>query len=71
MHNGFKPYKSDSIPFVSERQDDAVEHDDGVIETAVTGPMFVVTRDDRARALNTTHLFKYSILSAICQVITR
>ena len=47
-------YKSDSIPFESERQDDAVEHDDGVIETAVTGPMLVVTRDDRARALKHT-----------------
>ena len=44
---------SDSIPFVSERQDDAVEHDDGVIETAVTGPT-LVTRDDRARALKRT-----------------
>ena len=29
-------------------------HDDGVIETAVTGPMLVVTRDDRARALKHT-----------------
>ena len=36
---------------MSERQDDAVEYDDGVIETAVTGPTFVVTRDNRARAL--------------------